>query len=62
MNVSSGGHRYAPKNGIDFAEINQEKGSIWPRYGQSKLGNDLIAKELNRLYGPNVVKKEKGEI
>jgi NAD(P)-dependent dehydrogenase (short-subunit alcohol dehydrogenase family) len=62
VNVSSGGHRFAPKNGIDFADINQEKGSIWSRYGQSKLGNVLNTKELNRLYGPNGIKKEEGEI
>jgi len=62
VNVSSMGHRAAPKAGIDFADINQEKGSIWTRYGQSKLGNILNAKEINRLYGPNGTKKEEGEI
>jgi NAD(P)-dependent dehydrogenase (short-subunit alcohol dehydrogenase family) len=62
VNVSSMGHNFAPKKGIDFADINQEKGSIWTRYGQSKLGNVLNAKELNRLYGPKGIKKEEGEI
>jgi len=61
-NVTSMGHTFAPKKGIDFADINQEKGSIWSRYGQSKLGNILNAKELNRLYGPNGIRKEEGEI
>ena len=42
--------------------MNQEKDSIWSRYGQSKLGNVLNAKELNRLYGPNVIEKEELEI
>jgi NAD(P)-dependent dehydrogenase (short-subunit alcohol dehydrogenase family) len=62
VNVSSMGHNFAPKGGIDFADINQEKGSLWTRYGQSKLGNVLNAKELNRLYGPNGIKKDEGEI
>jgi len=61
-NVTSMGHNFAPKKGIDFADIDQEKGSIWTRYGQSKLGNILNAKELNRLYGPNGIKKQGGEI
>jgi NAD(P)-dependent dehydrogenase (short-subunit alcohol dehydrogenase family) len=62
VNVSSMGHKFAPKNGIDFTDINQDTGSIWTRYGQSKLGNILNAKELNQLYGPNGTKKEQGEI
>ncbi|KAE9380289.1 NAD(P)-binding protein [Stipitochalara longipes BDJ] len=62
VNVSSMGHKFAPNAGIDFADINQEKGSIWTRYGQSKIGNILNAKELNRLYGPNGTRKAEGEI
>jgi NAD(P)-dependent dehydrogenase (short-subunit alcohol dehydrogenase family) len=62
VNVSSMGHNFAPKNGIDFSDINQERGSTGTRYGQSKLGNILNAKELNRLYGPNGIKKSEGEI
>lgn len=63
VNVTSGGHStFAPKSGIDFEDINQEKGGPWSRYGMSKLANVLHAKELNRLYGPNGVKKAEGEI
>ncbi|KAH6679517.1 hypothetical protein B0J14DRAFT_299408 [Halenospora varia] len=65
VNVTSVGHSYfAPKVGIDFQDINQERGSggIWSRYGQSKLANILHAKELDRLHGPNGVKKGEGEI
>jgi NAD(P)-dependent dehydrogenase (short-subunit alcohol dehydrogenase family) len=62
INISSMGHNFAPKKGIDFADINQEKGSIWTRYGQSKLGNILNATELNHLYGPKGIKKAEGEI
>lgn len=62
VNVSSMGHAFAPKHGIDFVDINQEKGSLWSRYGQSKLGNILNAIQLNHLYGPKGIKKEEGEI
>ena len=62
VNVSSMGHNFAPKSGISFEDINQEKGGIWSRYGQSKLGNVLHAKSLNSFYGPNGSKKEQGEI
>lgn len=63
VNVTSVGHsHFAPKAGIEFEDINQEKGGVWSRYGMSKLANVLHAKELNRLYGPNGVKKEEGEI
>jgi NAD(P)-dependent dehydrogenase (short-subunit alcohol dehydrogenase family) len=63
VNVTSVGHSgFAPKSGIEFEDINQEKGGVWSRYGMSKLANVLHAKELNRLYGPNDVKKQEGEI
>ena len=61
VNVSSIGHRlFAPKVGIDFNDINQEKGDTWSRYGQSKLANILHAKQLNELYGTG--KHSKGQI
>jgi NAD(P)-dependent dehydrogenase (short-subunit alcohol dehydrogenase family) len=63
VNVTSVGHNFfAPKKGIDFDDINQVHGSIWSRYGQSKLANILHAKSLNALYGPNGTKKSEGEI
>lgn len=62
VNVTSMGHAMAPKGGIDFEDINQEKGGLWSRYGQSKLGNILHAEYLNSLYGPNGSEKEQGEI
>jgi NAD(P)-dependent dehydrogenase (short-subunit alcohol dehydrogenase family) len=52
VDVTSIGHNYSPKAGIDFADINQEKGGVWTRYGQSKLGNILHAKLLNQRLGP----------
>lgn len=62
VNVTSMGHTFAPKGGIDFSDINQENGGIWSRYGQSKLGNILHAKYLNSLYGPSGSRKGEGEI
>lgn len=52
VNVSSSSHQWGPKGGIDFDDINQVHGSAFSRYAQSKLGNILHAKTLNRLYGP----------
>jgi len=62
INLTSGGHNYAPSPGIDFADLNQLRGGLWNRYGQSKLGNILHAKSLNALYGPEGSKKDEGEI
>ncbi|KAL2820178.1 hypothetical protein BDW59DRAFT_151010 [Aspergillus cavernicola] len=53
VNVTSDGHNFAPKSGIDFNDLKQERGGIWSRYGMSKVGNILHAKQLNKLYGPN---------
>jgi NAD(P)-dependent dehydrogenase (short-subunit alcohol dehydrogenase family) len=62
VNVTSNGHNFAPKGGIDFNDIDQTKGGIWSRYGMSKLGNILHAKKLNQLFGPDGSNKEKGGI
>ncbi|KAF4965162.1 hypothetical protein FSARC_7029 [Fusarium sarcochroum] len=51
VNVTSNGHKAHPKGGIDFDDINQEKGGAWSRYGMSKLGNVLHARQLNKLFG-----------
>ncbi len=53
VNVTSMGHAYSPKGGIDFGDMNQLKGGPWTRYGMSKLAQILHARELNRLYGPS---------
>ncbi|KIA75680.1 short chain dehydrogenase [Aspergillus ustus] len=52
VNVTSDGHNFAPKVGIDFKAVNQEKGGLWSRYGMSKVGNILHAKQLNKMFGP----------
>lgn len=52
INVTSMGHAFAPKGGIQFDDMNQLKGGPWTRYGMSKLANILHARELSRLYGP----------
>jgi len=66
VNVTSVGHTYfPPKIGIDFEDINQEKGGPWSRYGMSKLANILHTKSLNRLYGPHSTtqtEEERGQI
>jgi NAD(P)-dependent dehydrogenase (short-subunit alcohol dehydrogenase family) len=54
VNISATAHSIgAPAAGIDFADINQLKGTSFSRYSQSKLANLLHAKTLHRLYGPD---------
>ncbi|MCB1194102.1 MAG: SDR family oxidoreductase [Leptospiraceae bacterium] len=49
--LSSSAHNMAPKGGIQFDNLNGEKGySAWPFYGQSKFANLLFAKELARKF------------
>ncbi|KAM0550582.1 hypothetical protein ACHAPJ_008840 [Fusarium lateritium] len=64
VNLSSSGHYSAPKGGINFADTTIADGSGMARYGQSKLGNILHAKTLNKLYGPDSpsAKAGKGEV
>lgn len=55
MNVSSYAHNYAPKCGIDFDNLNNEKKlNEWSRYGVSKLANILYTKELATRVPENV--------
>jgi WW domain-containing oxidoreductase len=49
--LSSGAHRMAPKEGIQFDNLSGEKGyEPWVNYGQAKLANLLFAKELARRF------------
>lgn len=64
VNVSSSGHLSAPKGGINFADPSLKDGTIWARYGQSKLANILHTHSLNQAYGPksSSVRNGEGEI
>jgi NAD(P)-dependent dehydrogenase (short-subunit alcohol dehydrogenase family) len=57
VNVTSDGHNFAPKVGINFKDINQVKAQSFSRYGQSKVGNILHVKQLNKLFGPDGTSK-----
>lgn len=53
INVSSEGHRFAPRNGgflPDACTTDMREYSTWTRYGQSKLANILFTAELARRY------------
>jgi len=50
--LSSAAHRQAPKEGIQFDNLDGSKGyRPWTAYGQSKFANLLFAKELARRFG-----------
>jgi NAD(P)-dependent dehydrogenase (short-subunit alcohol dehydrogenase family) len=53
VNLSSSGHRSAPKDGIHFEDLSLKDTDPWKRYGQSKLANILHTKTLHGKYGPN---------
>lgn len=49
VSVSSAAHKFAPKGGIVFDKINDQKAyGSWSAYGQSKLANILFAKALQK--------------
>jgi WW domain-containing oxidoreductase len=49
--LSSGAHKMAPKEGIQFDNLSGAKGyTAWGNYGHSKLANLLFAKELARRF------------
>jgi len=49
--LSSAAHTMAPKGGIQFDNLQGEKGySKWAAYGQSKMANLVFAKELARRF------------
>ena len=51
VNVSSAAHRQAPRGGIDFENLNENKGySAFRAYGRSKLANVLFTNELARRF------------
>ena len=59
VNVTSSGHMLAPSGGINFADTSLPNNPT-SRYGQSKLGNILQAKTINKLYGPSSSSAEGG--
>lgn len=61
VNLTSSGHLGAPKGGINFADTSIKDGSIWQRYGQSKLANILHTKTLHKTYGPGSRSARDGE-
>lgn len=50
INLSSGGYRMAPKEGIDFDHPDLPNSGIWGRYGQSKLANIKFTQALAAKY------------
>lgn len=49
--LSSAAHMQAPKGGIQFDNLDGERGySAWGAYGQSKFANLLFARELNQRF------------
>lgn len=49
--LSSSAHTMAPKEGIQFDNLSGDRGyKPWTAYGQSKLANLLMAKELGRRF------------
>lgn len=52
INLSSGGHLFAPRTGIPFSDLKTSMASYntWTRYGISKLSNILFSNELARRY------------
>jgi NAD(P)-dependent dehydrogenase (short-subunit alcohol dehydrogenase family) len=64
VNLTSSGHLSAPKGGINFEDPDLKNGTVWHRYGQSKLANILHTKTLNAKYGPGSpsAQNKQGEI
>lgn len=50
VNLTSEGHKLAPRGGILFSKAELDKQGPWPRYGQSKLSNILFTIELAKRY------------
>ena len=50
INLSSEAHRLAPSDGILFDRSKLDSHGTWARYGQSKLANILLTRELASRY------------
>jgi NAD(P)-dependent dehydrogenase (short-subunit alcohol dehydrogenase family) len=61
VNLTSSGHLSAPKGGINFEDPTNKEGSVWARYGQSKLANILHTKTLHVKYGPGSPSARNGD-
>jgi len=48
--TSSNSHNFAPKNIINFEDVNLPNAAGWTRYGQSKAGNILLATYIAHHY------------
>lgn len=52
VNLSSAGHMGAPRDGVHLADPALPDGSVWQRYGQSKLASILHTRTLHRTHVP----------
>ena len=50
INLSSYGHNFAPRGGIDFDHLDLPNSGTWGRYGQSKLANIKFTQALAEKY------------
>ncbi|GHJ85899.1 hypothetical protein NliqN6_2301 [Naganishia liquefaciens] len=61
VHTSSSGHRFAPRGAVDWESLKPEgagpppKLGNWALYGQSKIGNILVANELDRRHGAKII-------
>ncbi|KAI1322769.1 NAD(P)-binding protein [Xylariaceae sp. FL0255] len=61
VNLTSEGHKLAPKDGINFRDLSLSESGPWTRYGQSKLANILHANAMHDAYGPVSARSKSGE-
>lgn len=61
VHTSSSGHWFAPRGSVDWDSLKVHEGTVgngrnaWVLYGQSKLGNVVVANELDRRYGDTIL-------
>ncbi|OAG08317.1 NAD(P)-binding protein [Paraphaeosphaeria sporulosa] len=58
--VTSVGHKFYRQKKIDYGAINSQDSTPYQRYGLSKLGNILHAKQIAATYGPSSALGETG--